>query len=358
MAAVSLSVAARPRVAGWVARLAVPIVGALLVLRFVTSSDAHATTVNTCIIYAVIALSLNAVVGYIGQLSLGHQGFVGFGSALTAYAATVQGFPFLVTLLVGLLGGALTALVMGVVALRISGLYLSLVTLVFGLTMQSSVFSFSSLSGNGAGQAANRPTALQSPQDYFYLCLGVLIVVLYVDRQLTRSKAGRALAAVKENERVAEAVGVDVTRYKLVAFTYSGAIAGLAGSLFAYSSQQFSGKVFDFPLALTFIAMTVVGGPGSRAGVVAGGALFAALNTGGLLSIIHTSGLGGQLAGSDDVYIPSFIGAVLLVLTLVVTPGGIAQRLDPVVRWVCGHPFSLHGDAGGPGAVDGSSSRA
>ena len=342
----------------WIPRLAVPVALAALLLSYVFGSQAHAQVIDKCLIYALVALSLNAVIGYVGQLSLGHQGFVGLGAALSAYTATAQGLPFFATVLVGLGTGAAAALIMGLVALRVSGLYLALVTLVFGLTMQSSIFNISSLSGNGAGQKSNRPSFIQDSDQFFWLLVGVLVVVLYLDRQLTRSKAGRALAALKENERVAEAVGVDVTRYKLLAFTYSGAVAGLAGSLFAYNSQQFSQKDFDFLLALTFVAMTVVGGPGSRVGVVAGGAFFAALGT--ILGpwFGANSDVGTFIAGSDATQVPATIGAILLVLTLVLTPGGMAQLLDPVVTWVCGGRFSLARHDSGAGGVDGSGARA
>ena len=371
MAAISavggVRVAVRPSVGGTVARLSVYAVLLVMLLAFGLDSQDDATIVSFAAIYAMVALSLNVLIGYLGQLSLGHQGFVGAGACFAAYFATKQGLPFAVSLAGGTLMGALFALVLGLVALRITGLYLALVTLVFGLTLKESLFVLPSLTNGGAGQKADRPIFLESNITYFFLCAALLAVVFYFDRQLTSSKGGRALLAVKENERVAEAFGINVTAYKLIGFTFSGAVAGLAGGLFAFNTQQFNGITYDFPLALTFVVATVVGGAGSRVGVLIGGASFYILRpfTTFLLSPIpenfHPHGVFGifDFFFSNKQYIPDLIGVLLLLLTLVRFPGGIAQQLGPVFRWLAFKPWDPHGDtATGPGAVEGSSVRA
>lgn len=284
----------------------------------------------------MVGLSLNVLLGYLGQLSLGHQGLVGCGALFAAYSATRLELPFPLAVIIGAASGAGSALLIGFAALRIRGLYLALVTLVFGLILESSLFQASAFTGGGAGQAANRPTMLLSAARFYELCLAVVIVLLYLDWRLVRSKAGRALLTIKEDERAAAAFGIDVVGYKLLAFTVSGVVAGLAGGLFAFANQQFNGNDFTFPLALTFVLMTVVGGAGSRAGVVMGSVLFALLHT-----WLATFGLfrsfaslfSGPLHDNVVQFGPDVIGSVLLVLTVLFNPEGLARVIDPLVRW-------------------------
>ena len=319
-------------------------------------------------IYAVVGLSLNVIIGYTGQLSLGHNGFVGIGAFTAAYALTVQGVPFAVTFFLAAVVTALFALAIGIVALRITGLYLSLITLVFGLTLETTLFEVPAISNSGAGQPADLPEFfLTAPERFYWLCLAIVAVAVYFDWRLLRSKVGRALLALKENERVAEAFGVNVTGYKLLAFTFSGLLAGVAGAMFAYFSGSVVGTNFGFStfLFLTFVLMVVVGGAGSRVGVIVGSAFFGIIDylleftpfKGAVLDPVF--GVFGEAGKAAEQFAPQFIGALLLLLTLIFTPGGIAQQLKPLTRWLGGGRFTLHGDHdAGPGAVEGSSVRA
>ena len=310
-------------------------------------------------IYAIVGLSLNILIGYTGQLSLGHNGFVGIGAFAAAYALTVQEVPFALTFVVAGLVGALFAALMGLVALRITGLYLALITLVFGLTLEESLFEVSWLTNAGAGQPANRPEFLFDDRNFFYFCLAFLLVAVYLDYRLLGSKTGRALLALKENERVAEAFGINVTAFKLIAFTLSGTLAGVAGALLAYRIGIITASGFGFNLALTFVLMTVVGGLGSRLGVILGAGLFASL--GFLLENTWMHGVESFFFRGDDAsqFAAGFIGAVGLLLTIVQYPGGIGQQIKPITSWLAGHPFSIHHDDDrGPGTVEGSSVRA
>ena len=308
---------------------------------------------TTAAVYALAGLSLNIILGYTGQLSLGHQGLVGTGALFAAYVSTAHGLPFPVALAVGALTGGMAAALVGFVALRISGLYLALITLVFGLTLEQSLFELSTFTGGGAGEAANRPASLLPDNRYYYVCLVVVAGVCYLDSRLTRSKAGRAFKAIKEDERVAAAMGVNVVGYKLLAFTLSGMVAGVAGALFSFATQQFVGSDFDFRLALVFVLMTVVGGAGSRAGVVAGSILFAVLHDfiasfGPFKSFANL--FPTQTGANILQFGPDLVGAVLLLLTLAFNPGGLAQQLAPVVRWMTGGPFRAPAGEGAPAA--------
>ena len=343
----------RPSFGGLAARgLFLLVVAYVALWYYPHGNDDYAANASLAAIYAIVGLSLNILIGYTGQLSLGHQGFLGTGALTAAYLATQSKVPFALTLVGAILAGVLVALILGLVALRITGLYLALITLVFGLFCRDTLFQTPALTNQGVGQPADRPPFLLENYRYFLFCVAILAVVLYVDLRLTRSKTGRALLALRENERVAEAFGINVTKFKLIAFVLSGAIVGLAGALFAYKSQQFAEQDYEFSLGLTFVLMTVVGGLNSRVGVVLGSCVFALLRP--FLESIHWL----TELFENAVYLPDLIGAVLLVLTLVFNPGGIAQQIKPLTRWLGGHRFSLHDDEGGPAAAEGSSVRA
>jgi branched-chain amino acid transport system permease protein len=173
---------------------------------------------------------------------------------------------------------------------------------------------------------------------------------VYVDRRLTASKAGRALLAIKADERVASSMGINVVGYKLFAFVLSGVLAGVAGALYAFSSQEFTGSDYNFNLAVLFVLMTVVGGVGSPAGVVVGSIFFALL--GSLLPTLRPFKwfahlFSTQAASNILQYGSGFVGAMLLLLTLTLNPGGIAQQIAPLTRWLSGGPWRERDHAAG-----------
>jgi branched-chain amino acid transport system permease protein len=312
----------------------------------------YINVVSRAAVYGIIALSMNVLVGYAGQASLGHAAFLGVGAFASGYALTDLGMPFGAALVVAALVGMAAALVLGGVALRVSGLYLALVTIAFGLFAQETLFNIRFLTGGGAGQIAPRPSLFQGDVAYTYLCIGVLLLVLVFDWRLTATRPGRAIQALRDDERVAASWGIDVTGHKLMAFVISGAIAGIAGGLFASIEQIVSKEDFGLSLSITFLLMTVVGGAGNRWGVVQGGILFAVLPT--LLDRAHANFHIFPFTELTATWEPA-IGAILLLLTLTLFPGGIAQQQGALLRWLGGGPFKRDPDAytsqgGGMGA--------
>lgn len=309
-------------------------------------------------IYAIIGLSINIITGHAGQISLGHQAFVGIGAFMSAFVVTKVGnFPvdplsglvfapttiatadFWVALTVAGITGATMATVLGLVALRIRGLYLALITLAFGLMAETTIFNWRAFTGGGAGAAAPRPAAFESNEAYAYVCLLVLGLFLFVDWRLVRSRAGRAIVAFRNDERVAATLGVNVTMYKLLAFAIAGFLAGVAGALFGHWNQAVQALDFELRTALVWILMAVVGGLGSRAGVVAGSAFFAVFP---LYLSAKAGGATITIPGVGPVLIQTlspFLGALLLLLTITLYPGGIAQQLAPFRRWLAGGPL-------------------
>lgn len=324
----------RPSTAGVAARVAVlAFVGSGLAAVPLLVAPLTRTVVATVAVYAMVALSLNVLVGYTGQVSLGHSAFLGIGAFGAGYVLTVMGLPWEVGLAVAVGLGVVIALLLGLVALRVRGLYLALVTLALGLFAERVLFGIEPLTGGGAGQTAMRPGWAADDLTYAYVCYGGLVLAWLLDWRLTSSKAGRAIRALRDSERVAASWGIDVTRYKLLAFVTSGAIAGLAGALFASITEVVSPITFGFMLSLSFLMMVVVGGIGSRPGVVLGAALFTSLPNG--LDALAEAHEAFPLDGSAA----QVLGAALLLAVLVKYPGGIAQLLAPLIRWCSFRPW-------------------
>lgn len=294
---------------------------------------------SRAVIFAIIGLSLNVLIGHAGQISLGHQAFVGIGAFTAAYVVTDLGLSFWVAVPVAAGVGAAQAAVLGAISLRLTGLYFALVTLAYGLFAEEALFGIQALTGGEGGKPAPRPSGFEAEHQFYYLCLAFLALVLWVDWRLVQTKGGRALHAVRENPLVASSYGVNIKLYTLLAFTVSGVFAGIAGALFAVHSEVIDPNVFNFQLALIFILMTVVGGLRNRAGVVLGSAFFAVLDGGKLVEWVGAEGLLDRLLGLPSEFFALVVGPILLLLTLTLFPGGIGQSIAPLERWLLGQRF-------------------
>jgi len=304
-----------------------------------------ANRMSEAVIFAIIGLSLNVLIGYAGQVSLGHQAFVGIGAFTSAYVVTDLTQEVVLGVLVAALVGAGQAVLLGLVSLRLTGLYFALVTLVYGVMAQQSIFAIEAFTGGTAGKAAPRPTGFESDLRYYYFALIGLAAALLVDWRLLRTKGGRALLALRENPRVAQTWGIDTKAYTLFAFAVSGLFAGLGGGLLAHRDLQVVANPFDFNLALVFVLMTTIGGLRNRLGVVLGSAFFAFLRNGYLVEKLKLEdGIGpipGPLGAIDlsPEFAPLVIGPILLLLVLTRLPGGFGQLARPFQEWLAGRRF-------------------
>ena len=232
----------------------------------------------------ILAVSLSLVVGFLGELSLGHAGFMCVGAYLGGKVAALLapltgGKDSIVALLLALLVGAGTAAVCGVViglpALRLKGDYLAIVTLAFGEIVRSIFLNTSSGSFGGA-------LGLETPRfDRKYLFLigfALVLLTLAAVQNLIRSRHGRAITAIRDSEIAARATGINVTKYKLLAFTVSAAFAGLAGVLYSYCNFRVESSNFSYNYSIEILVMVVLGGMGSINGSIISAALITFLN--------------------------------------------------------------------------------
>jgi branched-chain amino acid transport system permease protein len=231
---------------------------------------------------AAAAISLNVLMGYAGQISLGHAAFLAVG-AFSSALITAKGpqAPFLVGLALAAVMGGLFALVLGLPALRLRGLHLAIVTVGFAFMMENSLFKWNKLSGGSAGLEAPRPRigtfALTRHYDYLAVVLVLLLAIWLIDGNAFRSKLGRAFLAIRWDEPVAQSFGIDVARYKLLAFVLAGSLGAVAGSMFGHQIRVVSSSSFDFNFSLLLVIIVVVGGLGSRVGVLVAAVMFSLL---------------------------------------------------------------------------------
>jgi sulfate-transporting ATPase len=274
--------------------------------------------------YAVIAFSLVILTGWVGQISLAQATFVGVGALLTAMVArgTGLGFPF--DVVVGALVAGLAAVVLGAVALRVRGLYLAVATLIFAWMGDAFLFRSSYLGiGDGRSTLPNqrigRDHAIPSfdftnRKVLFLVFLVVVVTTAVCLSNLRDARTGRALSAIRGSEVAAASLGIDVVRYKLVAFAASGVLAGLGGGLIMVQQRSVSSEQFFYTFSLQFLAIAVVGGLASLGGAIAAGVLFAGLTE----LFFRVPALNGWL----DV-----VSALLLAGVLLLYPSGLAGLL-------------------------------
>jgi branched-chain amino acid transport system permease protein len=270
--------------------------------------------------YAAAGLSLNLLMGYAGQISLGQFTLLGVGAFTSGWitGADRLALPFVVAVPVAAAAGAVVALVIGVPALRLRGLYLAVVTIAFTYAAQLSVFKIDAISRGSAGVELPRPQindfVMTRNADYLVVLLLLLTMLWLFDRAVTGSKVGRAFHAVRSDEAVAASFGVDVARYKLLAFVLSGAFAGVAGSMYGHLIQFANSETFPFDRSLLLVVIVVIGGLGSRTGVLISAAFYA------LWPVYVVKLFGDGFRGTDLI-----VGALLLLFTVARHPGGLAE---------------------------------
>lgn len=308
----------------------------------------HSDILANALIMAIGALSVNVLLGYAGQISLGQQAFVGVGAFTSAYVITQSEQSFFVGLAAGAAIGVAQALVLGLIALRVRGLHFALVTLAWGFVGENSIFRLEGFTGGGAGQRAARPAGFTTDRAYLGLCVIVLTAILLIDWRLVATKAGRAMQTLREDPTVAASRGVSVRSYTLFAFAVAGFYAGVAGAMYASRRTNVVAEDFTFLLiALPYLVVAVVGGLRHRGGIV----LFAILYT---LSDDWLPSLARQLNVSTIENNPGLwvgaLGGMLAILTLLRQPDGVGTLTAPIGRWLKGEPFGGNArqrDAGG-----------
>ena len=230
-------------------------------------------------IYGICGVSLMVLVGYTGLLSLGHAAFLGIGAYAHAYFLQ-HGVPWVASIALATLVTTASGIVVGLPALRMTGIYLAIATLAFAVIIQEVFTRWEAVTKGFAGMAVEKPVIFgvhfNDAATFYYLCAATLALTLWTTRNLLRSPTGRAWIAIRDSEIAARSMGVNLAIYKSIAFAYSAALMGLAGALFAHKIAYLAPDIFTILLSIQLLLLVIVGGLGSLHGAVFG-AIFVAL---------------------------------------------------------------------------------
>jgi len=276
---------------------------------------------NLIAVHAVVVLGLNLFIGYAGQISLGHAAFFGLGAYGSAILTTAFTIPTPLAMALTATGVGLTALVIGVPTLRLSGHYLAMATLGFNIVVHNIFVQWDRVTGGPSGLSGIPPFAVlgfafRGEAQHYYLLWGAAMIFLTLSLNLVRSGVGRGLAALAEDEVSAAAMGVDVRRGKIAVFTVSAVFASIGGSLFAHYMGTVTPDTFGIFASIDFVIMVVIGGMGSLWGSLAGAAVVTVLP--------H---LLGPLEGSKDI-----IYGLVVVTILLVLPRGLLAEIAALAK--------------------------
>lgn len=246
---------------------------ALILFPMIVHNPYYIHLAETILIYAILLFGLDIVVGYTGQVSLGHAGLFGIGSYTTGVLYFKLGMPILLALPASIAVTALFGALLALPALRVTGPYLAMVTLAFGTIIQILINEMTFLTEGPMGLKVAKPILFGQKLGevgYFYLVAGMMVLAMIVVHRILRSHLGRAFQALRDSPIASDCMGVSVYRYKVYAFVISAALAGLAGSLYAYSEEYISPNTYNFELTIMFLLAVIMGGRKSRIGSLLG----------------------------------------------------------------------------------------
>lgn len=280
---------------------------------------------------SIVGVSLVVLTGWAGQVSLGQIAFMGIGAAVGGYVTTGWGWDLSLAIVAGGIAGAVAALVIGLPALRIRGLFLAVATLAFALATSSYLLNQDFIEWLPTTRF-DRPLlfgriALDTEVRYYYLALASLVLAIFAVRGLRRSRTGRTLIGVRENERAAQAYGISAVSAKLTAFAISGFIAAYAGAIFVHHQQVLGIQPYGVERSFQIFIEAVIGGLGTPAGAILGVSLIEAIQ---YFRNLFPDAIRNLLG--------FFTGPVGVILVLIMLPGGLSQAMygvrDKLLRMV------------------------
>lgn len=302
----------------WGRRVFFGVLAAFVLALPLIMSESQINFAASIAILSIVGVSLVVLTGWAGQVSLGQIAFMGIGAAVGSYATTVWNMDLALALLTGGLAGAVAAMAVGIPALRIKGLFLAVATLSFALATSSYLLNRQYLRF-WPSQRFERPFLLNrisvaTEDRYYYFSLACLAFAIFAVRGLRRSRTGRVLIAIRENERAAQAYGVGAVAAKLTAFAVSGFLAAFAGVVFVHHQQILGVQPYTVQRSFEVFIMTVVGGIGSVPGAIIG--------------VVFIQGIQYFRSLFPDAVrnLLGFItGPVGVIVVLMIVPGGLAQ---------------------------------
>jgi branched-chain amino acid transport system permease protein len=298
----------------------VGVAAAVLLMPLVLHSNFYLRIVTLVFIFALAVVGLNLLMGFAGQVSLGHAGFFGIGAYAVAAGPTSLGIPSWVALIAGALGAGLIAFVIGRPVLRLRGHYLAVATLGLGLLVALLFNNEAAWTGGPDGMPVPRLHFLgwrvYGPHAWYWVAGISLVIGVWIAANVVASPTGRALRSIHDSEVAARMLGVDVSRYKLFAFVLSAVFAAIAGSYLALFDGLVTPQEAGFLRSIEFVTMAVLGGLGSIFGSIVGAAMLVVLPQ--VLTVFHN-------------YEHIMLGLVMIVV-MVFLPQGIIPSITALLR--------------------------
>jgi ABC-type branched-subunit amino acid transport system ATPase component/ABC-type branched-subunit amino acid transport system permease subunit len=302
-------------------------IAALFALPLVIHNPYYIHLAETILIYTILLFGLDIVVGYVGQVSLGHAALFGIGSYTAGILFFHLGWPIWATIPASIIVTSIFGGILALPALKVIGPYLAMVTLAFGTIAQILINEMTWLTEGPLGIKLTRPELMGVPMtkaEYFWLVSAFGILALIVIDRFVKSQMGRAFEALRDSPVACDCMGVSVYRFKVIAFVISAAFAGLAGCLYAYSEQYISPNTYNNELAVLFLLGIIMGGRKSRLGAVIGAAIIVLLPK--LLDDINLFRIVASI-----IAIVVVVGAAMALSKKVTTPKRVAVPIAGVV---------------------------
>jgi branched-chain amino acid transport system permease protein len=277
----------------------------------------------------IAATGLNILTGYCGQLSIGHAGFIAVGAYTSAVLTKQYDFPFLGALICsGILAG-LVGMIFGIPSLRVKGFYLAISTIAAQFIILWIINHWDKVTGGFLGITVPIPSILgiefDTQKSFYYLLLPIVIIVIFVAKNLARTRVGRAFIAIRDNDLAAEVMGINLFRYKLLAFFIGCFLAGIAGSLMAHWYGSITGEFFSINDSILYIGMIIIGGLGTTLGPIFGVIFIILLQEGIKFIAPSLENIFSLPAGFTAGLGPMVFGLVII-LFLVLEPRGLSHR--------------------------------
>lgn len=297
--------------------------------------------------FGIAALGLNILVGFTGQISIGHAAFFGFGAFSSAYVSTKLGVPAFFAIPIAGVMTALVGLVFGLPAARLKGLYLAIATLAAQYILLD-FFSRAEWFTGGIVPASAEPFrlfgyTLRGDRQYFYVVLAYLVVCSLLVTNLIRTRDGRALVAIRDHYLSAEMMGINLTKYRTLSFGLAAFYAGIGGALYAHYAQVVSNEGFGIDRSIVFLAMIIIGGVGSVMGTLMGTAFMVLLPEAmeWLSADLRGSAIDRALSLNINIaFLREIAIGLVIVLFLMFEPDGLAHRWRQIKAYWKLYPFS------------------
>ncbi len=281
-------------------------------------------------IAAIAVIGLNILIGFTGQISLGHGAFFGVGAYAAAILATRLHLPFILALPAAGLMTAMIGMVFGIPSGRLKGLYLTIATLAGQFIIEYLLIHWESLTKGTMGitlpPAQLITWSVKGDVGFFYLIFIMLAVMVWIAVNLIRTRFGRAFIAIRDNDRAADGMGIPIFRYKLLAFGISSFYAGFAGALWAFYMGSITAEPFNLGLSVEYIAMVIIGGLGSISGSIYGAVFITMLNEAlrFMTDILMNTGI-VTTSGLNMAPLREFVFGLAIVLFILLEPRGLAE---------------------------------